>query len=152
MALKAYTVLADGVTALVIVGFAIWVSIFVLKHVSAVEVKSPSKMIQAFLLQTFKVLVVVIILKLSFFQIMRLTLEPVFNTGMAFTQTITGKGTYNSSNPDQQSSCSDSAEYMQNIIGYDSSSGFNANSAGGLPVSMGKNIVCSIKSMLCFYM
>lgn len=147
MALKAYTVLADGVTALVIVGFAIWVSIFVLKHVSAVEVKSPSKMIQTFLLQTFKVLVVVIILKLSFFQIMRLTLEPVFNTGMAFTQTITGKGTYNSSNPDQQSSCSDSAEYMQNIIGYDSSSGFNANSAGGLPVSMGKNIVCSIKSM-----
>lgn len=145
VALKSYTVLANDAAMLVIVGFALWLSVFVLKHVAAVEVKQPGKMIQEMLLQAFKVLVVVLILKISFYQVMQLTLEPVFNTGLALTQVLTGKGTYNSDNPQQQLSCPDGAEYMQNIVGYDSD--FNANSAGGLPRSMGKGIVCTIKSM-----
>lgn len=134
IALKSYNTLADGVAMLVIVGFALWVSVFVLKNVSAVEVKTPSKMIQEFLVQAFRVLVVVIILKLSFFQVIQLTLEPVFNTGMNFTQAIS------------EGSCPDNAPYMENIMGY-GSDGYKASSTGGLPASMGKNIVCSIKTM-----
>lgn len=145
VALKSYTVLANGVAMLVLVGFALWLSVYVLKHVTAVEVKQPSKMIKEMLLQAFKVLVVVLILKVSFYQVIQLTLEPVFNTGLAFTQMITGKGTFNSTNPQQQLSCPDGAAFMQNIAGYDSD--FNANSDGGLPRSMGKGIVCTIKSI-----
>lgn len=147
IAIKSYTVLADGVAMLVIVGFALWLSLLVLRHISAMEVKDPRKMLKEILGQAFKVLVVVLILKVSFFQVIHLTLEPVFNTGMSFAQTITGKGTYNSSNPDQQLSCPASASYMQNINGYDSSAGMTASSTGGLPASMGKNIVCTIKSI-----
>lgn len=147
IALKAYTALAAGVANLVIVGFALWLSLVVLKHVSAMEVKNPRKLLQEILLQAFRVLIVVLILKISFFQVVQLTMEPVFNTGMAFSQTITGKGTYNSQNPEQQLSCPDNAEYMQNINGYDSKTGFTENSKGGLPTSMGKNIVCTIKSI-----
>lgn len=147
IALKAYSALANGVASLVIVGFALWVSVFVLKHVSAVEVKNPRKMIQEFIQQAFKVLIVVVILKVSYFQVMGLTLEPIFNTGMTFVQTVTGKGSYNSSRPDQQISCPKNAPYMQDIRGYDSKSGLSNRAAGGLPVSMGQNILCSIKSM-----
>ena len=32
-------------------------------------------------------------------------------------------------------------------MGYDSSTGFTAESSGGLPLSMGQNIVCTIKSI-----
>lgn len=134
VALKSYQTLADGVASVVIVGFALWVSIFVLKHVSALEVKTPSKMIQEFLIQTFRVLVVVIILKVSFFQVIQLTLEPVFNTGMNFTQAIS------------EGSCPNNAPYMENIMGY-GSDGYKASSSGGLPASMGQHIVCSIKTM-----
>lgn len=147
IALNSYKVLASGVANLVIVCFALWISLFVLRNIASIEVKDPRKMIQEFLVQAFRVLVVVLILKVNFFQIVGLTLEPVFNTGMAFVQTIIGKGTYNSSNPNQQVSCPTNAEYMKNIMGYDSSTGFTAESSGGLPLSMGQNIVCTIKSI-----
>ena len=133
IALKSYMALADGIANLVLVCFAIWTAIFVLKHVTAVEVKNPSKMIQEYLLQAFKVLLVVLILKGNYFQVMHYSLEPVFNTGMQFSQTITGT----------ENSCS--SDISGKIIGYDSE--FTGNSAGGLPASMGKNILCSIKSM-----
>ena len=133
IALKSYMVLADGIANLVLVCFALWTAIFVLKHVTAVEVKNPSKMIQEYLLQAFKVLLVVLILKGNYFQVMHYSLEPVFNTGMQFSQTITGT----------ENSCS--SDISGKIIGYDSE--FTGNSAGGLPASMGKNILCSIKSM-----
>lgn len=133
VALKSYMALADGVANLVLVCFALWTALFVLRHVAAIEVKSPSKMIQEYLLQAFKVLLVVLILKGSYFQVMHYSLEPVFNTGMQFSQTITGNS----------DSCP--SEISKKIIGYDSE--FTGNSAGGLPASMGRNIVCSIKSM-----
>lgn len=147
IALNAYKALANGVANVIIVCFALWISLFVLRNIASVEVKDPRKMIQEFLVQAFRVLVIVLILKVSYFQIVSMTLEPVFNTGMTFVQTITGKGTYNSNNPNQQVSCPDGAEYMQNIMGYDSSTGVTEQSTGGLPVSMGKNIVCTIKSI-----
>lgn len=133
IALKSYMALADGIANLVLVCFALWTAIFVLKHVTAVEVKNPSKMIQEYLLQAFKVLLVVLILKGNYFQVMHYSLEPVFNTGMQFSQTITGT----------ENSCS--SDISGKIIGYDSK--FTGNSAGGLPASMGKNILCSIKSV-----
>lgn len=133
IALKSYMALADGIANLVLVCFALWTAVFVLRHVTAVEVKNPSKMIQEYLLQAFKVLLVVLILKGSYFQVMHYSLEPVFNTGMQFSQTITGTG----------NNCA--SEISSKIVGYDSE--FTGNSAGGLPASMGKNIVCNIKSM-----
>lgn len=133
IALKAYIALASGIANLVLICFALWTAVFVLKHVTAVEVKSPSKMLQEYLLQTFKVVLVVLILKGSYFQVMNYSLEPVFNTGMLFSQTMTGGG----------GGCS--AEISGNISGFDKK--VNSDATGGLPVSMGKNIVCSIKSM-----
>ena len=140
IAKKAFEALASGIAAVVVVMFAIWISVYILKHVSAVEVKDPRKMLQELMLQAFKVVIVVLILvKANFFQVMQLTLEPVFNTGMTFVQAITGVG--------NSSACSSGSSYMQNIKGYDTSTGMTDGSSGGLPISMGQNIVCSIKTM-----
>lgn len=131
---KSYTALADGIVNVVLVAFAIWVAIYVLRFVSAFEVQKPSKMLQGLLVQAFKVLVAVLILKASYFQVLNLTVAPVFNTGMAYTQSVTG-----------QTDCSSlaSQSYYSNIAGY----GSGEKADGGLPKSMGQNIVCSIKSM-----
>ncbi len=136
IAIKAYGALAKSIAIVVVVAFAIWISIYVLKHVSAIEVKDPRKMLQELMLQAFKVFIVVLILQANYFQVIQLTLEPVFNTGMAFVQAIS-----------ESNGCPSNASYMQGINGYDSATGITDNSSGGLPYSMGANIICSIKSM-----
>ena len=132
LAQKSYNALKDGVANLVLIGFALWIALFVFRHVSSLEVKKPSKMIQELLIQSFRVLVVFLILKLSYFQVLNLTLGPVFNTGMAYAQQISGT-----------KECNTGAPYMQGISGYTTTPG----DGGALPASMGQNVVCSIKSM-----
>ena len=134
LAQKTYNALKDAIANVVIIAFALWVAWYVLKQVSALEVKKPSKMIQEILTQAFKVLLVVLIIKVSYAQILKLTLDPVFNTGMNYVQTVTGTGT-----------CSSSASYLQDLKGYETE--MNPSSSGALPLSMGQNILCSIKSM-----
>lgn len=134
LAQKTYNALKDALVAVVIVAFALWIAWYVLKQVSALEVKKPSKMIQEILVQAFRVLLVVLILKASYGQILKLTIDPIFNTGMNYVQTVTGAGT-----------CSSAAPYMQNIKGYEKEMSTDAESA--LPLSMGQNIICSMKSM-----
>lgn len=134
LAMKTYDALKDGLAEVVIVAFALWIALYVLKQVSALEVKKPSKMIQEILTQTFRVLLVVVILKISYGQILTLTLDPIFNTGMNYVQTVTGAGT-----------CSSSASYLQGLKGYENQ--ISTSASGALPVSMGQNILCSIKSM-----
>ncbi len=135
IAKSAYEALAVGVISVVLVAYAIWVSIVILKHISSVEVKDPRKMLQEIMAQTFRVFIVFIILKVSFYQVMQLTLEPVFNTGMSFVQAISNGG------------CDSGSGLADGVRGYDSSSGFSDSSDGGLPRSIGVNILCSIKSM-----
>ncbi|MBR1915802.1 MAG: M23 family metallopeptidase [Alphaproteobacteria bacterium] len=134
LALQVYKRLANDIVQVVLVAFALWISLFVFKHVSALEVKKPSKMIQELLVQAFKVLIVVLILKVSYFQVLKLTIAPVFNTGMNYVQTIS-----------ETKPCSDNASYMQNVKGFENE--LDTRSTGALPISMGKNILCSIKSM-----
>lgn len=135
LAEKAYKALAVSVISVVLVAFAIWVSVVILRHIAAVEVKDPRKMLQEIMLQAFKVFMVVAILKISFYQVMHLTLEPVFNTGMAFVQAI-------SDGP-----CDSGASYLEGVRGYDEAGYSPEASNGGLPRTIGINILCSIKSM-----
>ena len=134
LALKTYNALKDAIANVVIIAFALWLAWYVLKQVSALELKKPSKMIQEILVKAFKVLLVVVILKIGYGQILKLTLDPVFNTGMNYVQTVTGAGT-----------CPSSASYMQGLNGYETE--MTTSGKGALPISMGQNILCSIKSM-----
>ena len=132
LAQKTYIALKDGIVFVVIIVFALWIALFVLKQISSFETKKPGKMIQEILTQAFKVLFVVVVLKLGYAQILKLTITPVFDTGLAYSQLISG-----------QNKCSGS--YIEGVTGYKDE--FKPDSEGALPMSMGQNILCAIKAM-----
>ena len=135
IAKKANDSLAAPTVTIVGVGFIIWLAIFVLKNITAFGGASPGEMIKGILFQGFRVAVVILILKGALYEIMDVTLNPVMQTGLTFSQEIT-TGT-----------CQDSEPYMQGIIGYDSTKGFQENSTGGLSQQIGGGIICSIKRL-----
>ncbi len=132
LAQKTYNALKDGIAAVVVVCFALWIALFVLRQISSLEAKKPGKMIQEILIQTFRVLFVVVVLKLGYAQILKLTITPIFDSGMAYAQLVSGAHT-----------CSGS--YIEGISGYKDE--LNPDSKGALPQSMGQNILCAIKAM-----
>lgn len=121
IAKKAYAALADAMSKIVLLGFAIWISITILKFVSAMEQKEPRIMIKTLLNQAFVVLAVVIFLKSDATTFFGMAMEPIFNTGMKLAQSIT-----------DGSSCKND---------------FGLHDNGGLPISMGVNILCTIKAI-----
>ena len=132
LAQKTYQALAGGIAVVVVIFFALWTGLFVLKNIASLQAVKPGKMIQEWLVQAFRVLLVVLILRVSYAHVLRLTLAPVFNTGMAYAQTISSAN-----------SCS--GPYMEGLMGYDKE--LTDKSQGALPVSMGENILCAIKTM-----
>ncbi|MGN0913356.1 MAG: M23 family metallopeptidase [Alphaproteobacteria bacterium] len=122
VAKKAFSALANAMSKLVLLGFAIWISITILKFISAMEQKEPRILIKTILNQAFVVLVVVIFLKSDVTTFFGMVMEPIFNTGMKLAQTVITDGNYG---------CKD----------------FNIIDHGGLPISMGTNILCTIKAI-----
>ena len=135
LALRTYNALKDSIANVVIVAFAIWIAWFVLKQISALEVKKPSKMIQELLVQTFRVLIVLLILKVSYAQVLRLTISPIFDTASNYIQSLMGK----------DSTCSPSASYLQGLKGFEKE--LDDSASGAMPLSMGRDILCSMKAM-----
>ncbi|HCU58809.1 MAG TPA: hypothetical protein DIC64_02385, partial [Alphaproteobacteria bacterium] len=135
LALSTYKALKDSIINVVIVAFAIWISWFVLQQIAALEVKKPSKMIQELLIQTFRVLIVVLILKVSYAQVLKLTISPIFDTAANYIQSLMNN----------DNKCSPSAKFLEGINGFEND--LDETASGALPVSMGQNILCSIKAM-----
>lgn len=121
IAKKAFYALADGVSKLILMGLAIWLSVNIIKYVSAMEQKEPKTFIKEILNQIFIVLLIYIFLKSDSATFFGLAMEPIFNTGMKLAQMATGSST-----------CTDT---------------FKIITDGGLPPSMGINILCTIKSI-----
>ncbi len=132
LAQKAYNALKDGVATLVVIAFALWVAWYVLLQISSLQAKKPGKMLQEILVQAFRVLFVVVVLKLSYAQVLHLTIVPVFDTGFNYVEAVSGSHT-----------CSGS--YIEGITGYKDE--LKSDSEGALPMSMGQNILCAIKAM-----
>lgn len=124
IAAKAYAAIAAGVTSVVIVGMALWLAFTIIKFISSMEVKDPRILVKTILNQTFVVLIVVVLLKYDLQELMDIALSPIFNTGMQLAQLVTSGGT--------QQACD----------------GFTPVFAdGGIPASIGNNILCTIKSI-----
>lgn len=120
----------------VAVGFMIWLAIFILKSMATFQAANSGDILKGILFQGFRVLVVSIILTSSLYQVMDLTLNPVMQTGLEFSQSL-----------NTTSTCNRDAPYMQKIMGYDAKKGYQANSNGGLSIDLGASILCSIKNL-----
>jgi hypothetical protein len=121
---------------IVLLGFVIWICIFLLKQLSTYSEASTGEMLKGLIFQGFRVAVVVAILSGAVYDVMDLTLNPVMRTGLSFVQTL------NSS-----SDCG--SEITQGIVGYDSYKGYanDENASGGLSIQVGQSILCSIKNL-----
>ena len=128
--------LAGPSRTLVTIGFLIWLAIYLLKQVSSAESSSTGEMLKGIIYQGFRVAVILLILDKAIYSTMDLTLNPVMETGFDFIKSL-----------NQQSTCADSAEYMQGIKGYDTTKGMSKESSGGLSINVGKSLVCSVKNL-----
>ncbi len=112
--------LSKPVISLVLVGFAIWIAIKMLAFLSSVEKKEAPALIKELLHMSFVVGVVVILLLSTSSEIFALLMEPVFNTGFKMAQLVVGGG-----------ECKE----------------YGVLATGGLPASMGNNILCTIEAI-----
>lgn len=129
---SAISKLAEPSKGIVLIGFSIWLAIYILKQIASFQKSSPADMLKGIILQGTRVAVVVLILSGSLFWVMDLTLNPVMQTGLSFAQTL---------NPN--STCSGS--YVDKVKGYKGN--LDASASDGLPNSMGTSIVCTIKNL-----
>ena len=130
MAKISYDNLAGAVKTVVIVAFAIWLAFNILKFISSFEIKEPRMLINLLINQSFRVLLVVLLLSGPIESILSLTLDPVFLTGLKIAQL--GGGLVVGENP-ADCSLGDLA-----VIGADK---------GGLSPELGNGIICTIKSI-----
>lgn len=136
MAKTANDNLAEPSKALVGIGFGIWIAVYLLKKLASFQAISPGDTIKGILFQGFRVAVIITILGGALFEVMDLTLNPVMQTGLSFANSL-----------NTNSTCKNDADYMKNIMGYESSQGYKASSTGGLAIDLGKSIICSIKNL-----
>lgn len=133
MAKSSYDALAGAVSIIVIIAFAIWLAVTILKFVSSFETKEPRAMINTLLQQTFRVLVIFFLLQGPISEILSLTLDPVFATGMKLAQL--GGASAAGSTPAE---CNLSGD-----VGGD----LSVTTDGGLSPAMGNGIICTIKTI-----
>ena len=126
MAKKAYDLFAKAVIPLIAVGFAIWLGIIIMKTVSTFNKVEPRIFIKTILGQTFKVLVIVLLLSAPLQQIMDYTIDPVFTTGLKMAQL---SAPYSLNDP---SACGLTDTVIED---------------GGLSTKLGNGILCTVKSV-----
>lgn len=127
---------ASASADLVSIGFMVWLAIYILRNIASFGATDPGQLLKGILFQGARVAAVVLILKTALYPTLDLTLTPVLQTGLSFAQTLNG-----------DSKCDVNASYMKDIKGYDSATGIQANSNGGLSQQLGGSFICSIKNL-----
>lgn len=125
VAAKSFSVLTMPVFYVVLIATALWLAFTILKYISSFEVKEPRAMVKEILNKIFLVFFVLVILYFGPGEFVKYTLEPIFNTGMDMAMLASASGT------------SASCDYT--VI--------TAAEGGGLPESMGINLLCVIKTV-----
>lgn len=130
--------LAGPSKLLVSIGFLIWIAFYLLKQMASTSGTSTGEMLKGLVYQGFRVAVITIILSDAIYATMDLTLNPVMETGLNFVQLLNG----------DESCITSDADFLKDLRGYDSAKGYDSDSAnGGLSLTLGKSILCSIKSL-----
>lgn len=124
IAKAAYTSLSSSMVTIVVIGMALWLAMTILKFISAFDVKEPRILIKTILNQAFVVIIVVVLLRSNIQEFLDLTITPIFNTGMALAQLVTSG--------QSGETCKGFTPVMDD---------------GGIPASMGNNILCTIQSV-----
>lgn len=124
---KTYTAFSSDLGKLVLVFLAVSLALIILRNIASFGAKDPSALINDIFQKAFIGIVIFFIINKDYYNILNLTLTPLFESGLSF---VSGRTT-----------CVNAT----NILGF--TSGINSLSPGGLPVSIGQAIVCAVEDI-----
>ena len=151
MAKVAYDNLSEAVSIVVIIAFAIWMAVIIMQFISSFEIKEPRIMIKTLLNQAFRVLVIVLLLKGPLGDVLSMTLDPVFSTGLKIAQL--GGGLVAGENPAECNLTSGGDAVAIGDTGTVKAVGTGddlsvvGSDVGGLSPELGNGIICTVKSI-----
>lgn len=151
MAKVAYDNLSEAVSIVVIIAFAIWMAVIIMQFISSFEIKEPRIMIKTLLNQAFRVLVIVLLLKGPLGDVLSMTLDPVFSTGLKIAQI--GGGLVAGDNPAECNLTSGGDAVAIGDTGTVKAVGTGddlsvvGSDVGGLSPELGNGIICTVKSI-----
>lgn len=151
MAKVSYDNLSEAVSVVVIIAFAIWMAVIIMQFISSFEIKEPRILIKTLLNQAFRVLVIVLLLKGPLGDVLSMTLDPVFSTGLKLAQI--GGGLVAGDNPAECNltgggdavAIGDTGTVKAVGTGDDLS--VVGSDVGGLSPELGNGIICTVKSI-----
>ena len=124
--------LSSPIYHLVILAFALWIALEVLKLVSSPETKDIKDFFAATINKAFVVLLVVIVLQNGAADFMNLALNPIFNTGMKIAEETLSPEKMNDTGQDKTTSITCEKDSQ-------------LTNEGALPNSMGNSILCVMR-------
>lgn len=124
--------LSSPIYHLVILAFALWIALEVLKLVSSPETKDIKDFFAATINKAFVVLLVVIVLQNGAADFMNLALDPIFNTGMKIAEETLSPEKMNDTGKDKTTSITCEKDSQ-------------LTNEGALPNSMGNSILCVMR-------
>ncbi|GEM_PF-600369 len=160
MAKSVYDIFAPAMVKVVVIGFALWLAFVIMRFVSSFEARQagqPGMVIKTLLNQAFRVLVVVLLLQGPLEDILSMTLDPVFSTGLRIAQI--GGGLAGGGNPAQCDIEPMEKNSSGGVMGWAIQKGLDTvapagpipsvvdSDVGGLSPELGNGIQCTIKQI-----
>ena len=128
VAAKSYEAFSSELGQLIIIFLAVSLALIILRNIATMGSKDPNALLNDIFTKTFVGIAIYIIVAKDYYNILNLTLSPIFDTGLSFVKS----GNTTCANAD-------------GIIGYSGSAGSGTN--GGLPMSVGTSIVCAVEDI-----
>ncbi len=128
VAAKSYDAFHSELGQLVLVFLAVSLALIILRNIATMGSKDPSALLNDIFTKTFVGVAIYIIVAKDYYNVLNLTLTPVFDTGLGF---VKSSGT--------------TCAHANGVVGYASAAG--SGSGGGLPLSVGTSIVCAVEDI-----
>ena len=160
MAKSVYDIFAPAMVKVVVIGFALWLAFIILRFVSHFETREPRILVKTLLNQAFKVLIIVLLLQGPLEDMLSMTLDPVFSTGLKIAQIgggLAGGGNPAECNIEPMQKANVGAGVIDKVVGGAVDLALNTvapagpipsvvgSDVGGLSPELGNGIQCTIK-------
>ena len=128
VAAKSYDAFHSELGQLVLVFLAVSLALIILRNIATMGSKDPSALLNDIFTKTFVGVAIYIIVAKDYYNVLNLTLTPVFDTGLGF---VKSSGT--------------TCAHANGVVGYASAA--SSGSGGGLPLGVGTSIVCAVEDI-----
>lgn len=132
VAAKSYDAFSSDLGQLVLIFLTVSLALIILRNIATLGSKDPGALLNDIFKKTFVCVAIYIIIYRDYYNLLNLTLTPIFESAFDFVKTASGN---------RNLSCANAG----GILGYSSSSGSGAT--GGLPLGIGTSIVCAVEDI-----